>query len=258
MLLLRELSNGKSLLARRVALTGDTITFGRGVDCTYTFLPDNPHVSRVQATLQRKEQCWQLYNGNPKGLRSANGVFYQGHRLDAPLELMPGMLIELFKRGSDRVELEYATSQPLQETYTGEGDLSEAIAAVRHDLSLLIQRIDERDQQIEQFLALPTAELHHELDQRMAFIADEMHKLVKAVESSQTCDTAQSQQLAKHEKLIRKVGLGMAAALLSLGGWNLTSGNKDAVLQSVNILFALAGGTGGTYLLQKQSQDAKK
>lgn len=253
MLLLREFSNGKLLRERQISLDLEAITFGRSSTCTYSFFEASPNLSRLQATLKRKGDHWELHNGNPKGLQSANGIFHKGRRLESPLEIVPGMIVELFHHGNDLAQLEY--SQTLeQDTYTGENDLAVAIAALRQDVSALARRLDEQDQHFEKFLSSPLESLQSEFNTRMNGLGIQILHLSDAIAASSDRDLQQSTQLETHEKLIRKVGLGMAAALLSLGGWNLTSGNKDAVTQSINILFALAGGTGGTYLLQKEAK----
>lgn len=260
MLLLREFSSGKLSRERQIATAADTITFGRGFTCDYSFCEASPHLSRVQATLKRKGDRWELHNGNPKGLRSANGVFYKGQRLEEPLEIASGTVVDLFHQGNDLVQLQCSEAVEY-DTYTGEGNLAEAITALRQDVAALANRIDERDQQIDKFLAQPIGEFQQDFNTRMNFLGVQVTQLNDAIEVNHTdltalrdLDSKQSSQIDTHERLIRKVGLGLAAALLSLGGWNLTSGNKDAVTQSINILFALAGGTGGTYLLQKEGQ----
>lgn len=258
MLLLREFSDGKLIREQQIALSklaldAEDITFGRGVDCSYSFLETNHHLSRLQATLKRKGDGWELHNGNPKGLRSANGVYYQGRRLESPLDMVPGTIVDLFSREGCIIQLEYVHATVQQDTYTGETNLSEAIAALRQDVAVLAQRLDEQDQHFDR-VRQPLEELQRELDARMDGLGVEIKKLTDAIGASHERDIQQSTQLETHDKLIRKVGLGMAAALLSLGGWNLTNGNKDAITQSINILFTLAGGTGGTYLLQKENQ----
>lgn len=254
MLLLREFKDGKPLRERELALGSEDITLGRGVDCSYSFFENQHQVSRIQATLKRKGDSWELHNGNPRGLQAANGIYHQGKRLDAPLEMMPGTIVELFNREGCLVQLESTGTTVQQDTYTGETNLAEAISALRQDVAVLARRMDERDQHHDR-MRQPLEELHRESHTRIDDLNSEIKRLTDAIGVSHERDLQQSNQLATHDKLIRKVGLGMAAALLSLGGWNLTSGNKDAVTQSINILFALAGGTGGTYLLKKESED---
>lgn len=256
MLLLKEFDDGKPVRERRVILDDRSkpITFGRGSESTYSFFEQTPQLSRLQATLTHDGENWILHSGKPRGLQSANGVYFQGRRIDAPIKLVKGAVIVLFQNGSNQVILEYRES--LQETYTGEADLAGAIAALRQDLARLISRAEERDRQIERILSEPIEKLQSEFDQRMVLLSQGMSEFTEAIAQSNSQDIEHEQKLKAHDHLIRRVGLSMAAALLSLGGWNLTNGNKDAVTQSINILFAFVGGTGGTYLLQKEAEKA--
>ncbi len=254
MLLLREFSDGKLLRERQVALSSEDITFGRGVNCSYSFFTTNHHLSRLQATLKRNSNGWELHNGNPRGLQSANGVYYLGKRLESPLEMTPGTIVELFNREGCLIQLECPHETVQQDTYTGEANLGEAISALRQDVTVLARRLDEQDQHFEKFLSSPLETLQSEFNARMNCLGVQVVQLTDAIAASNDRDLKQSNQIETHDQLIRRIGLGLAAALLSLGGWNLTSGNKDAVTQSINVLFTFAAGTGGTYLLKKESE----
>jgi hypothetical protein len=133
------------------------------------------------------------------------------------------MSIDLFNKDSYRAELRVVLETDVshtEDTCTDEVDLASAFAALRRD---------------------------------MAEISAEMASLTAAIAATRDNDTQQSQQLARHDKLIRKIGVGMAACLVGLCVWNLSNGNQDAVKQAVSFFLAFVGGTGGAYLLKEQS-----
>ncbi len=229
-MLLQEFEGDSLVRETQVDLSKSVITFGRLPSCEYRLFPSCPHVSRAQATLAKNGDDWNLIDGSMSGISSATGVWKDGRRIESPMRFLPGMAIVIFQYGNSRAVLSYPITEPetchLQETYTGDGDLSEAISALRRDLLNVSNQCGQLSAVVE--------------------------KLSAVVSATQAQDARQSGQLERHDKLISKIGLGMALALLSLSAWNLGSGGKDAVEKAINIFLAVAGGTGSTYLLQQK------
>jgi hypothetical protein len=256
-MLLREYRSGQLIREAAVALSPIT-TFGRWSTCDYRFFPEMSQVSRVQATLEQRGDAWILHDGriNPTS-RSANGVFYDGKRLEEPLLLQLGMCVTIFKFGEepncDYVELVYQNPEGVPSssvlTYTGEdtANIVEMLTALRHDVGGMVDRLSLHEGVV-QGIGLRVEALQG--------IVEKVDSLAAAIAAGGETDAQHSRQLQKHTKLIsgyRKIGQGLSVIVLLVAVWQLSNGNEGLLEKVINVFMVFAGGGGFASLWPKES-----
>jgi hypothetical protein len=257
-MLLLEFRDGKLVREFEIVLKDrQFVTFGRGAENNYQIFSDMRLMSKVQCTLERRGDNWLLHDGDlnpPK--RSANGITCNGRRIDEPLLLMPGMKAEIFRRHTpdlpgqdDWIELYFKDIQAISNnsqagTYTGNDNeqVVELINLLRSDVGASTDRIDKHDA----FLGQIVQQL------RALEIAREKEAKERAAERE--LNIRQSRLLARHDKMIARVGLFMAFCLVLAAVWSLSNGNENLAEKIISIVMALTGGGGGFVLLQKEGE----
>jgi hypothetical protein len=256
-MLLLEFRDGKLVREFELRLKKDFVTFGRGADCDYQLCPDIRLMSKVQCTLERRGDNWLLHDGQidpPK--RSANGITYDGKRIDAPLLLHAGMKAEIFRRHipdlpgqDDWIELHFKDVSAISNnsqagTYTGNDNeqIVELINLLRTDVGNSSDRIGKHDAFLE------------EIVQQLRALELAREKEAKERAAERDLNIRQSRLLARHDKMIARVGLFMAFCLVLAAVWSLSNGNENLAEKIISIVMALTGGGGGFVLLQKEGE----
>jgi predicted component of type VI protein secretion system len=95
---------------QRVVLGNDTISIGRGATCEIS-VPGDKEVSRIHATIERKDKAWFLADN-----KSTNGTFLNGQRVTVGHILQDGDVIQVGEQWiyvKEWVEPEASSERPI-------------------------------------------------------------------------------------------------------------------------------------------------
>lgn len=262
-MLLKEFVDGTTVQIREIipSKPHQRLTIGRGFSADFRVAAANKSCSRIQATLQRQGDTWELLDGD--GIRpSRNGIWYKGERISDPLIIESNMLVDVFLGGPDQVQLH--NIHPDSATDSGAmGELVTEVASLRQDFERLQQQLDLQGQQVnkmaDQIQQLAAngeaiADLRADMDDRFDSLAQ---SILDAVNTAHARDELQDNRIAAHSGLIQKVGLSLAASLLGVTVWTATR-STDTAVQAINLVLGVGGGVGGAVVLSSGDRRAER
>lgn len=216
---------------------GTPITIGRSDLCTYKIGMTLGNlalgISKVQATITFEQGEIRLKDGGADGL-SMNGIYCHGEKLDAPIALVPGLELTLFKHGIAKVTLhmtDLALVEHGRDTYTGQALLS----VLQEQVATMGGQMDALQLQVG---LLGTQLAHREVLDR----------------TQDDRDRQQEQRLLTAEKRLNRVVvlLLVAIAVIVLAfGWS--GGNSEDKKQWSSTFTSIAIGIAALYLKSKET-----
>lgn len=237
MLLLRQAQVGREPIETEVHLAGNHINFGRANDCTYQ-LHGSAAVSRVQATLRKVNDVWEIADGSSHKA-SSNGISLLGNRITCH-QIKIGDIVTLFDSGEYTVTLEVLSTKEklfvssddqtvevplcMQQQMNSLRDSMESIAVGVAGISLLGQSIEQIGIQV------------NSIASRVDEIESELTTMIKPRIK------AQSLKDERQDKLIGKVLVGFGAAVVTLAGYSLSNGKTEGIDRALSIFQMLIGG----------------
>jgi pSer/pThr/pTyr-binding forkhead associated (FHA) protein len=246
MLLLRETYGDQSPREIEIPLAGTHVSFGRAEDCTYRLIGSGA-VSRVQATLQKVGEDWEIIDGS-NFKASSNGISISAERVDRHT-LAPGDLITLFDNGDYKAILEVVSTDeqpivssdeetvevPLYNMQQEVGALRDSIDSVAEGVAAIAKTVGDSNAA----LALAVTTIGEKVDKITIRVDAIEHDLANLIKPQLTAQSVKDQV---QDHLIGRVLIGLSIALISLGGYNLSNGKSEAIDRALSVLQMVLGG----------------
>jgi pSer/pThr/pTyr-binding forkhead associated (FHA) protein len=268
MLLLREMQGDRPQKEIEVPLAGNHISFGRADDCTYQ-IAGSGAVSRIQATLRKVGEFWEIADGS--SLRpSSNGISIRGERIDRH-ELSPGDVITLFDNTDYKVVLEVVTTEEQPIISSEEETVEVPLYNVQQEIIALrgsLESVAEGVTAIARKLGDSDSETNKALKgigDGMGQIGDGMGQIgdrVDAIEKELTTMikpqlNAQWIRDNAQDKLIGRTLIGLSAVLIALGSYNYSHGKPETLDRALSILQVVLGGGAVTTMAMRRHEKPK-
>jgi FHA domain len=246
------------------------LRLGRAHYCDHVLIGGDLRMSRVQATLYKKNDIWYLRDGCLENGESRTGIYCSGKKIEDSIKLTSGMSILLYRSAIGIVNLTVQATQVSLLTY--DTDSGDPVEHLRREIAELRSIVIERDSNCEERLIELKAEfdllkassigreaifekVETEINALFTLFEERFAQLDKELRSNQEADRKRDDAMnAQRIWQSRIIGV-LATCTIGLSTWIVTNGNIEVMKQILPYAAGIFGlGVSGQAIMQQKNK----